>query len=142
MLSRRPQFVGLLSCLAALYGAVLAYRLFHSQADVISDILKFSVLVFCTTALLSYFWWTLIMGANRVVRLSNISKGALAGLLSAVSIIPVPSFLGGLKHSFTLHADMVLAVQAGIDNVVFTFSLAEFLALPMSAVLGAFVAYR
>jgi len=72
-------------------------------------------------------------------RLSNIFKGALAGLLSAACIIPIPAFLGGFKQSFSAHHDGVLALQAGIQNVLFTFSLAEFLALPMSAALGALV---
>jgi len=136
MKSRRFHFVATLSCLAAVYGSILAYRLLHYQADVGSDILKMSILIFFGTALSSYFWWTLIVMKWPWGLRYKPWGGALTGFLSAVCIIPVPTFVGAFKGEFIAHHNLVTAIYSGLQYSISTFSLAEMISLPLSSLVG------
>lgn len=135
---RRFKFVLILSSLAAIYGAILAYRLLHYQADAVSDILKMSILIFFVTALAAFFWWSLLWRFKD--RLGTVLTGALAGFLTALTVIPIPTFLGAFKRDLSAHQDIFSALQAGLEYSLATFSLAEILALPLSALVGIYVA--
>ena len=136
---RRAYFVITLSILAAIYGSILAYRLLHYQADVMSDIVKMTGLIFIITLMLSYFWWTVIVLKFKGV-FEGAKGGALAGFLTALCIIPIPTFFGAFKGDFVANHDLMSAIGAGITYSISTFSLAEALALPLSAMVGFFVA--
>jgi len=126
----------MLSVLAAIYGSILAYRLLNFQADVISDVMKITVMIFIVTFILSYFWWTVI-----VMKLKGfVFSGALAGFLTALCIIPLPTFVGGLKGEILANHDLIPSISASLKYSLSTFSLAEALALPLSAGLGFFIA--
>jgi len=132
---RRIKFVGALSICASLYGAILAYRLIGFQADAVSDVVKFTALILIATMLISFFWWTVI-----TAKISGIKGGALAGFLSVITIIPLPTFLGGFKTTLTQNHDVILAAQAALQYSVSTLSLAEFLAIPPSIIVGIWAA--
>jgi len=126
----------MLSVLAAIYGSILAYRLLNLEADVISDVMKITVMIFIVTFILSYFWWTVI-----VMKLKGfVFSGALAGFLTALCIIPLPTFVGGLKGEILANHDLIPSISASLKYSLSTFSLAEALALPLSAGLGFFIA--
>ena len=133
--SRRLRFTGTLSIAASLYGAVLAYRLIGFQADAASDVIKFTSLIFVATAIISFFWWTIILN-----KFSGLKAGALAGLLSVITIIPIPTFLGGFKKALSLNPDIILAAQGAIEYSISTISLAEYLAIPPSIIVGIWAA--
>jgi hypothetical protein len=91
-ISRRLLFTGLMSGLATLFGSYLAARRIFGQADVLTDVLKIAVIIAVGTALLSYVFWTLThLKKNTPVR------GAVAGLLTSLCVIPLPVFAWKLK---------------------------------------------
>ena len=137
---RRSRFVITLSILATLYGSILAYRLLHYQADVFSDIAKMTGLIFITSAVLAYFWWTVIVLKFNTGISEGPKGGALAGFLTALSIIPLPTFVGAFKGAFIDTSDLIAALGTGLGYSISTFSLAEALALPLSAGVGFYVA--
>ncbi len=67
-------------------------------------------------------------------------SGALAGFLTALCIIPLPTFVGGLKGEILANHDLIPSISASLKYSLSTFSLAEALALPLSAGLGFFIA--
>ena len=134
--SCRARFVITLSVLAAIYGAILTYRLIGFQTDAISDILKFSSLVFILTLCASFIWWTILR-----LKFRETTLGFLAGGLTAITIMPLPTFIGGFKSTFqaeSFHAESGIInalISAGTFSLS-TLSLAEFLAIPLSIVVG------
>lgn len=130
-LSKRLRFVAVLTVAGTLYGAILAFRHLGHQADAFSDVLKLCAVIFVALIPLSAFWWT-VMSA----KIKGPESGLLAGLLTAICIIPVPTFIGGLKsHYVEHHAFFTAAIQA-LKYSVSTLSLAEFIALPLCAAAG------
>ena len=132
-ISRRLRFVITLSIFAAIYGAIWAYRLLAYQADAFSDITKMTGLIFIVTLIMSYFWWTVIVMISKRV---SAKGGALAGFLTAICVIPLPTFFGAVKGDFVANHDLMSAIGAGITYSISTFSLAEALALPLSTIVG------
>jgi len=93
-------------------------------------------MIFIVTFILSYFWWTVI-----VMKLKGfVFSGALAGFLTALCIIPLPTFVGGLKGEILANHDLIPSISASLKYSLSTFSLAEALTLPLSAGLGFFIA--
>ena len=66
--------------------------------------------------------------------------GALSGFLTAICVIPLPTFFGAFKSQIIADPDIFSAAWAGLRYSMATFSLVEALALPLSAVVGYFVA--
>ena len=128
---KRWRFVIVLSGLATIYGTILAYRLLYYQSDAISDILKMSGLIFVVSLILSYVWWSVV-----TTRLSGAKGGAVAAVLTAISIIPVPTFAGAFKGEFLVTHNLISSVRAGLTYSLSTFSAAEALALPLCAIAG------
>ena len=128
---KRLRFVVLLTIAATLYGSLLAYRLLPAQADLFSDILKLASIALVSTAIAAYIWWTIIMRKTE-----KAWGGLLAGSLTAICVIPVPTFLGGFKGNFNIHQNLFSAIEAGVTYSLSTFSIAEFIALPLCAAAG------
>ena len=131
MINNRAKFVGIMSVSALIYGAILAYRLIGFQADGVSDVIKFSILILPVTALVTCVWWTLIMR-----KFSGPIAGGFAGFLSAICIIPIPTLAGAFKSKFTENHDFVAALSGAIEYSLSTFSTAEALAIPLSVIVG------
>ena len=120
---------------ASIYGAMWAYRLIGYQSDSITDILKFCVLIFLSALFFSFVWWRIVRS-----KIGGMKSGALAGALTATSIIPLPTFLGALKSHYVENHDLLLSIKSALTYSISTFSLAEFIAIPMSMAVGIWVA--
>ena len=131
----RKRFVLTLSMAASVYGAIWAYRLIGYQADSVGDIFKFCVLIFISCLFFSYVWWRLIR-----TKLRGKISGSLAGGLTAICVIPMPTFLGGLKNTYITTQDFAFSAQEAFKFSISTFSLAEFIAIPMSVAVGMWAA--
>ena len=94
-------------------------------------------LIFIVTLIMSYFWWTVIVMISKRV---SAKGGALAGFVTAICVIPLPRFFRAIKSQIIYVPDIFSAVWAGLRYSAATFSLVEALALPLSAVVGYFVA--
>ena len=132
---KQRKFVAVLSGAAAIYGAVWTYRLLGFQSDSFTDILKFSGLIFFSALVFSSLWWTLIRR-----KWTGWISGALAGFLTAICIIPVPTLVGSIKTQMSLGQDFASAVPLAINYSISTFSLAEFIAIPLSIAVGIWAA--
>ena len=128
----RLKFVITLSCLAASYGALLTYRLLGWQADIISDVIKSSIFIFGSTLLASYFFWSIIKP-----KVTGPAGGALAGGLTAIFLIPLPTLAGGFKSSFVTQGhDFAASLSNAAVYSFSTFSAAEGIAIPLSMAVG------
>ena len=130
--NNRLKFVFALTPLAAIYGALLSFRLLGWQADIVSDVVKMSMMIFILTALVSFVLWSLIRP-----RVSGILGGVLAGGLTALILIPLPTLLGGFKSNFfTQGHGFAAALSEAAAYSLSTFSAAEFVAIPLSMAVG------
>ena len=132
---KQRKFVAVLSGAAAIYGAVWTYRLLGFQSDSFTDILKFSGLIFFSALVFSSLWWTLIRR-----KWTGRISGAFAGFLTAICIIPVPTLVGSIKTQMSLGQDFASALPLAINYSISTFSLAEFIAIPLSIAVGIWAA--
>jgi len=122
----------------------LTYRLLNGQADALSDIFKISVLIGASTASLAFVFWTAVMRTTQTA-----VKGAWVGSLSALCALPIPPFAWAAKTelSYILNNQTNINLSnigrilfVTLDAFIANFSLAEALAIFMSAVLGYLVA--
>lgn len=129
------RFVFTLTPLAALYGAILAYRQVGWQADGLSDTLKMSLLVFGLASIVTVFWGRLLL-KNYSTKL----RGTMAGGLSAMTLIPLPSFIGAFKDKFiTQTLPFIESFTEAASYAFSTLSLAEILSIPLSIAVGLWV---
>lgn len=130
-LSARAKFIATLTGLGTIYGAILAFRLLGHQTDAVSDVVKLSLLIFLALLPLSAFWWTII-----TPKIKGPIGGALAALLTGICVIPVPTFIGGFKSHYVEHGEVFTGIIEALKFSVSTLSLAEFIALPLCAIVG------
>lgn len=131
---------------STLYGGLIAYRSFGFQADVLSDIVKVSVVVGLATGIFAFVFWSLMIRKHETY-----IRAAIAGILTAIFVLPAPSFVWALKTqirtALNSEAGMALSEMSSTftltaENFLWSFSLAEAITLPMSAVVGLFVIWR
>lgn len=132
----RWRFTMVMSFAGAVYGAVLTYRLLNVQADVISDVVKTTAILFVTLGVISYFWWSVI-----TPKYGSIKGGAAAGFFTAITAIPMPTFFGALKSNLGSYDSLLLTLQSAAHYSISTFSLAEYLAIPPSIAVGIWAAW-
>lgn len=131
---------------SALYGGLIAYRTFGFQADYMTDIVKVSVAVGLATGFFAFFFWSLVMRKKETYL-----RAALAGVFTAICVLPVPAFIWAVKSQIhtVLNAETG-AMLSGIgsifslagENFLWSFSLAEAITLPLSAMVGVFVLWK
>lgn len=131
-----------MAAFATIYGAILAYRSLGWQADGISDIFKATIVISLATAILSFCFWSLTTrrGESKM-------RGIFAGLLTAAFVIPTPAFLwsakteilGAIKAGHFL-PNILSIITSTLEVLGNSFSAAEFLALPMSGIVGFLIA--
>lgn len=146
-LSQRRTFVILMTMFATPFVIAISRLKFGRQADLITDSLKIGVLVAVSTIAISFCVWTGMQGKKR-----SILRGGLAGLVSALLIVPIPSAVWTFKAQ-TLEAvqtgsnlieaffpSVPIAVTAGLYTFV-DITKASLVAISASAVLGMAIAY-
>jgi mannose/fructose/N-acetylgalactosamine-specific phosphotransferase system component IIC len=98
-LSQRRLFVGLMTSLATLFGSALATWEIRGQSDIIADVLQISVIIAVGTAILSTVFWTLTHMKRSQAGTSPM-RGLIAGVLTALFVVPLPVFASKFKHVF------------------------------------------
>lgn len=140
---RRKIFTASMSILSALYGGLIAYRMFNAQDDFIFDILKVFIAVGFTTSVFAYLFWSLFMR-----RKESYVRAALAGVFTAICVLPVPAFIWAVKSEirsiFNADINLIFSGLSSImslsaENFLWSFSLAEAVTLPLSAMVGMIV---
>jgi len=77
---------------------------------------------------------------SKLAGLKGVKGGALAGFLTAICVIPLPTFFGAFKGDIIANQNLISAIWAGLRYSLATFSFVEALALPLSTLVGYFVA--
>lgn len=143
---RRTYFTVSMAGFSALYGGLIAYRMFKAQDDFIFDILKVFIAVGFATAVFAFLFWSLLLRKKE-----GYAKAAIAGLLTAICVLPVPAFIWAVKsqiHSlFNTDMGIVLSGIGSVlsltaENFLWSFSLAEAITLPLSAMVGMIVFWK
>ena len=122
-LSQRRAFVGLTSIIATAFVIGIWRQKFSYQADFREDLLKISVCIALCTAIVIYVLWTLTHLKTAASRRNAYIRGALAGALTALIIIPLPNFAWGFK------AEFLNQHQASTDGLVTLVLKAGFIAI-------------
>jgi len=99
-LSQRSAFTGSLSFLATVFVIIVWRQKFSYQADYLGDILKVSLCIAISTAIVSFVMWTLTHLKRAPSKQNAYARGALAGFLTALIIIPLPTAAWVLKTEF------------------------------------------
>ena len=148
-LSQRRAFMGLMSVLATAFVIGIWQQRFSYQSDFLADLLKISIAIAISTALISFITWTLTHCKN-----DSIFRGALAGMLTALIIIPLPNLAWAFKTEFinAHHTDQysvlaaaavaaLLSIETGLATFI-NMTKASLVAVVGSICVGAFVAYK
>jgi len=143
-LSQRRLFVTLMTLFATTFSVAITGPVLGAQADLLTDIVKIALLIAVSTACISFVMWSLTH-----LNIDSIPRGALAGFLTAVTIIPLPAFLSNLKnhimHAHQTSGDSLFgavssAIPQAIDAGLYTFvdiTKASLVAITASMILGA-----
>ena len=146
-LSERQLFTILMTIFSTTFVIAIAGQVFRGEADVFADVLKIAGLVAISTAAISFFMWTLTHLKN-----DSVVRGALAGCLTAVLIIPLPTFVWSLKTVIfsaykdttdSLFVTIFSAIIPSINRGLYTFidiTKASLIAVIASMILGAVIA--
>ena len=94
-LSQRLVFTLVMTIAATSLGGLIVLSKLHWQSDFITDLLKTFFVIGVGTAVTSFVFWTLVVRSN-----PNIIRGASAGLLTALAVIPIPAFSWTFKTEF------------------------------------------
>lgn len=142
-LSNRLLFTGLMSGLATIFGSYLSVSRIFGQADVLTDVLKIGLIIAVGTAGLSFIFWTLSH-----LKQGGPGRGALAGLMTALCVVPLPVFAWHYKtdliSAYTTHPSDVIAalfqaILPALGTGLLTFQVmtkAALIAVILSAALG------
>lgn len=98
-LSQRRLFIGLMTSLATLFGSALATWEIRGQSDIIADVLQISLIIAVGTTFLSAAFWTLTHMKRSHAGTSPM-RGLIAGVFTALFIVPLPVFASKFKHEF------------------------------------------
>ena len=98
--SQRSAFTSLMSVLATAFVIVVWRQKFSYQSDFVADILKVSVCIAISTAIVSFVMWTLTHLKQAPFKNNALARGTLAGVLTALIIIPLPTSAWVFKTEF------------------------------------------
>jgi hypothetical protein len=145
-LSQRRAFVTLMTVFATPFVIAISRMKFGRQADLITDSLKIGLLIAVSTAMISFAAWTLTQ--RKAV---SVARGAAAGVMSSLLIIPIPSAVWTLKTK-TLEAYQnttnhiveaaIFSIPSAINSGLYTFidiSKASLIAVLASLILGVMI---
>lgn len=144
--SQRRLFTTLMTIFATTFVIAIAQGVFGGEADLIADVLKIAALVAVSTACLSFLAWTITHKTG-----GGMIRGALAGFITSVLIIPLPIFVWSLKTEIvsaynnsteSLFVAVGSAILPAINRGLYTFidiTKASLIAVIASMILGAFI---
>lgn len=96
-LSQRRAFTGLMSLLTTAFVVGVWRQKYAYQSDFLADLIKITVLIALSTVLVSFVIWTIIFARNSPFKFRPLMRGAIAGGITALIIIPLPAFGWSLK---------------------------------------------
>jgi len=150
--SQRSAFTCLMALLAPAFAVGVMGQKYARQADIVSDTIKIAILIAICTALVGFVIWTIMSSRFAPLKTRPLLRGAVAGFLTALIIVPLPAFGWSLKTEFLstiqssesgLFLASLKALGISIKWGLWTFidiTKASLIAVVGSSVLGAGVA--
>lgn len=147
-LSQRRAFVIFMTAFATPFVIAISRLKLGQQADQITDSLKIGLLIAVSTAFISFCVWTLLH-RNKGSKL----RGAIAGLVSAFLIIPIPAAIWTLKtetlngyqeRGESIFEAAFFSIPNAIHSGLYTFidiTKAALMAVVASMILGVIIAH-
>ena len=105
--SQRRAFTCLMALLAPAFAVGVMGGKYARQADIVSDTIKIGVLLALCTAIVSVVIWTCMSSRFAPFKTRPLLRGAIAGCLTALIIIPLPAF------GWSLKTELISAHQSG-----------------------------
>jgi len=150
--SQRRAFTTLMALFAPAFSIGVMGQKYARQADVISDTIKIGILIALCTAIVSFVIWTCMSSRFAPFKTRPLLRGAIAGCLTALIIIPLPAF------GWSLKTELISAHQSGqlgLGTILMSFftaikwgfltfvdiTKASLIAVIGSSAVGAFVTY-
>lgn len=90
--SQRRLYTVLMTAFATVFVIAITGHVMRGQTDILADTFKVAALIAVSTAIISYIIWTLTH-----LKKNTVLRGVIAGFLTVVLIIPIPTFLWSLK---------------------------------------------
>jgi len=152
MKPRSHAFTTLMALFAPAFSIGVMGQKYARQADVISDTIKIGILIALCTAIVSFVIWTCMSSRFAPFKTRPLLRGAIAGCLTALIIIPLPAF------GWSLKTELISAHQSGqlgLGTILMSFftaikwgfltfvdiTKASLIAVIGSSAVGAFVTY-
>jgi len=108
--SKRVIFTVIMSLSATLLAVIIAGQKLKGQPDLFADLAKISLIIAIGTACMSFFYWTLTH-----LKSETAFRGGLAGLLTAITVVPLPAFGWTFKTQFmAAYTDMGVGIMTAI----------------------------
>jgi len=107
MVSQRRAYTSLMTLLATSFAVIVFGERYARQADVFTDKLKIGFLIAVSTALVGFVIWSFMSSRFAPFKTRPFLRGAIAGALTALIIIPLPAFVWSLK------TELLSAYQSG-----------------------------
>jgi len=95
--SQRRAFTSLMALLAPAFAVGIMGQKYARQADIVSDTIKIGILLAICTAIVSFVIWTFMSSRFAPFKTRPLLRGAIAGMLTALIIVPLPAFGWSLK---------------------------------------------
>lgn len=142
--SRKWMFVGIMTVSAPIFGGLQSYRKLRGQEDFLSDMVQVELVIAVGTLFAAFLFWTVLMRHKE-----SPWRGGLAGLLTAICIVPLPvfgwSFRRRLMSGFSdpqspLISDVFTAFFDALAYALPIFASKAVIALPLSFAVGYCVA--
>ena len=111
-MSQRRAFMSLMCLLAPAFAVGVTGQKYARQADVLTDSLKIAVLITVSTAIVGFVIWTFLSSRFAPFKSQPLLRGAIAGLITAFFIIPLPAFGWSLKN------ELLNAYQSGQSDLL------------------------
>ena len=152
-ISQRRAFTALMTLMATLLGAAFGLIDLRFQPDWIEDVFKITALMVVASSSVSFVIWSVTH-----IKRDSVMRGALAGLLTGVLLVPVPYAATAFKgEAMRLHSEqgkgliisaveaLPLGIKTGLETylVITKVSLAAVIgSIALGALIGRFVPAR
>lgn len=146
--SRRLCFIAIMTFSAPIFGGLQSYRKLRWQDDFLSDLLQVELVIAVGTLMAAYIFWS-VLNRKRERKI----RGGMAGLLTAICIVPLPVFGWAFKNQLIMRfndssgglvsdivSDIVLGFISALQIAAPVFGSKALAALPLSFAVGYMVA--
>ena len=142
--ARHLMFTVIMAISAPIFGGLQSYRKLRWQDDFLSDMLQVELIIAVGTLIAAFVFWGFLNRKSESKR-----RGGVAGLLTAICILPLPIFGWSFKTQLAMRlsdsdagvfSDIMVSFFTSLQFALPIFTSKAIIALPLSFVVGYYVA--